>query len=159
MSINIYNVGMQQKGWIVLSGCIWLGAGISLLYKGLHFIADGILLPHSLSAHLQGLFGSAHYAGNGLIACALLVGFLKGRFVLSKTADRVVQRIRSQTLPIRLSQVYAPSYWILISAMVCLGVFIRFLPIPIDMRGWIDVVIGSALIQGSIFYFRALRFL
>jgi hypothetical protein len=41
--------------------------------------------------------------------------------------------------------------------MMALGLVFRFLPIPIDLRGLIDVAIGSALINGAMLYFRAAR--
>jgi hypothetical protein len=86
-----------------------------------------------------------------------MIGFAKGRLVLSKTVDRVVKRIRSLQVPIRASQIYARSYWILIGSMVALGFAMRFLPIPLDARGLIDVAIGSALVNGAMLYFRAAR--
>lgn len=148
---------MQHKGWIFSSGLVWFGAGVSLLYKGLKFISLGILAPDSLSSRMQGIFGSSQQAATAIVASALLVGLIKGRFVLARTVKRVVNRIRGLPLPIRFSQVYAPSYWILIASMVSLGVLLRFLPIPVDLRGWIDVAIGSALINGAMLYFRIAR--
>jgi hypothetical protein len=41
--------------------------------------------------------------------------------------------------------------------MVLLGLVIRFLPIPIDARGLVDVAIGSALINGAMLYFRVVK--
>ena len=93
----------------------------------------------------------------GLDILALLVGFAKGRFVFAKTVWRVVSRIQALSLPIRFSQVYTKSYWILIGAMMMLGLTFRFLPIPLDARGFVDVAIGSALINGAMLYFRASR--
>lgn len=147
---------MTHRTWIAISGAIWLAVGSLLLYKGLHFIADGTVIPGSLCGRLQGTFGSPQNAGAALIAIGLFIGFLKGRLVLSKTVKRVSLRIMALPLPIRFSQVYAPAYWILIAGMVGLGVAMRFLPL-IDLRGLIDVAIGSALINGAMLYFRAAR--
>jgi hypothetical protein len=148
---------MKHKGWIFFSGFVWFTVGLFLLYKGLRFISEGTVLSGSISDRFQGVFGSQQQTGTGLIAIGLLIGFVKGRFVLSKTVNRVVGRIRHLALPIRASQVYAPSYWILISSMVLLGMVIRFLPIPVDARGLIDVAIGSALINGAMLYFRVAK--
>ncbi len=148
---------MKHRGWIAISGFIWLAAGFSLLFKGLRFISDATRSSDTLCFRFQELFGSSQQAGTVLIAAALLIGFLKGRFVLAKTVRRVALRILAQPLPIRLGSVYAPSYWIVIASMIGLGVAIRFLPIPIDVRGFIDVAIGSALINGAMLYFRAAR--
>lgn len=150
-------VFMTHRNWIAISGFIWLAIGSFLLYKGLRFISEGALAADSLCFRLQGLCGSPQQAGTVLIAIGLLLGFLKGRMVLSKAVKRVALRILSLPLPIRAAAVYGPSYWILIAAMIGLGVLLRFLPIPVDLRGLIDTAVGSALINGAMLYFRAAR--
>ena len=146
---------MKHRGWVLLSGVIWFAIGAMLLYKGLRFISLGILQPTSICKSLSSVLGSAQRAGTILVAFGLLIGFFKGRFVLSKTVRRVVARILSLPLPIRPSQVYHPAYYLLIGAMLMLGLLFRYLPIPIDLRGMIDVAIGSALVNGALLYFRA----
>ena len=148
---------MNHRGWIALSGFLWFGAGFSLLYKGIHFIADGVRTAGTLTFHFREAFGSAESAGSVFIGIALIIGFLKGRFVLSKTVRRTSLRIQSLPLPISLFSVYPPAYWVLIASMIGLGLSLRFLPIPIDVRGLIDVAIGSALLNGAMLYFRAAR--
>ncbi len=148
---------MKHRGWIALSGFVWMGMGILLLYKGLSFISHAVVLENSLCQRWSHIFGSPSQVGTAILAAGLLIGFLKGRFVFSKTVSRVVQRIVSLSLPIRFSQVYGRSYWILIGGMMGLGMLMRFLPIPLDLRGLIDVAIGSALMNGSMLYFRFAR--
>lgn len=148
---------MKHRGWIASSGVLWLVAGVFLLHKGLHFIAEARAISNSLTNRFAGFFGSPSQAGMFLIFLALLVGFAKGRFVFVKTVMRVVNRIRGLPLPIHFSQVYTRSYWILIGSMMLLGLVFRFLPIPLDARGFVDVAIGSALINGAMLYFRAAR--
>jgi hypothetical protein len=131
--------------------------GVFLLYKGLHLVTQAAFLSDSLCYKMRTLFGSAQHAATAFMAIGLIVGFLKGRFVLSKTVRRVVLRIASLPLPIRLKDAYSRSYWILIGSMVALGMFFRFLPIPVDIRGVIDLAIGSALVNGAMLYFRAAR--
>jgi hypothetical protein len=148
---------MKHRGWIAFSGFMWLVIGSFLLYKGLHLISEATLRPDSLSSRWGSVWGTAHQTATLLMVLGLFVGFLKGRFVLSKTVHRVAMRINSLPLPIRLVDVYRPSYWILIGSMVVLGISLRFLPIPIDVRGLIDVAVGSALIHGAMLYFRFAR--
>lgn len=112
------------------------------MYKGIHFIASAQI---------------AEQTATWLMMVALVVGFLKGRFVLANTVQRVVARIQSLPLPIRLWNAYAPSYWMLISAMIFVGMGFRWLPIPVEYRGMVDVTIGSALANGAMLYFRAMR--
>lgn len=139
---------MKYRGWIAFSGLVWLVIGTMLLYKGLNFIGDGTVKANPELQKFATL----------LIGFGLLIGFLKGRFVLSKTVRRVVTRIISLPLPIRAKDVYPRSYYLLILGMMALGWGFRFLPIAVEWRGMIDVAIGSALINGGMLYLRAARF-
>ncbi len=38
--------------------------------------------------------------------------------------------------------------------MIGLGVMIKVLDVPTDLRGWIDTAIGAALINGAVIYFQ-----
>lgn len=128
---------MKHRSWIALSGVVWFFIGGMLLYKGLHFIAEGTMKKE------------------WLLAAGLLIGFFKGRFVLIKTVRRQVLRIASLPLPIRWSQVYPLAYYFLIAGMMGLGMLMRVIPLSVDFRGVIDVAIGSALIHGALAYFQA----
>ncbi len=145
---------MNHRAWIVISGFIWFFMGAFLLYKGLLLITQAAFQVGSLCYQLQGIFKTPQQAATIFMAIGLLLGFLKGRFVLAKTVKRVVNRITSLPLPIRLKDAYSPAYWILIGSMMLLGMTFRFLPIPVDLRGVIDIAIGSALINGAMLYFR-----
>lgn len=144
---------MQKNRWIAFSGVTWLGIGTMLLYKGVRFLSLGIDDPNSLSH----LWATPAQGAAVLAALGFLVGYLKGLFVLSKTVKRVADRIRSLPEPLDWRAVYAKGYWFLIGGMVLLGASLRFLPIPIDVRGFIDLAVGSALIRGALLYFRAAR--
>jgi hypothetical protein len=146
---------MTPRGWIYVSGFTWLAIGSLLTFKGLQLIANAIHNNNSLSVHLSGYFGSAQNGGSVLVALALILGMIKGRIILAKTVRRVVTRIRSLPKPILLKDVYSPIYLLLILSMIALGFSFRYLPISMDLRGMIDVAIGSALIHGAMLYFRA----
>src|SRR5689334_19607294 len=103
---------MSHRAWISISGFIWAVAGLLLLFKGLRILAD---LPDKDRALWW-------------IAGALFVGFLKGRFVLSKTVQRISKRLLSLPEPIRFMDAYPKSYWLLISSMMALGLLMRFVP-------------------------------
>jgi hypothetical protein len=141
---------------IALSGLIWFIGGMMLLSKGLNFIVASVRSEQigSLIALLLPLSKTAEQAALFLVVIGLAVGYLKGRMVLTKSVKRVVDRIFSFPSPVRLIDVYNKSYILLILSMVGLGFIIRFLPISVDIRGVIDVAIGSALVKGSLMYFR-----
>ena len=147
---------MKQRTWILFSALTWLAIGSLLLYKGLKLIAEGILTIHSLSFKLGPVFGGIEQAGTFLIVLGLLIGLVKGRLVLAKTARRLALRISGLSYPVRWFEVYPVSYLFLIGFMILLGISLRFLPIAIDIRGMIDVAIGSALIHGAVCYRRYL---
>ncbi len=146
---------MKHRTCIAISGFVWFLSGGFLLYKGLHLINEATLRADTLCYRFQETCGSPQQAGTILIGIGLLIGFIKGRFVLSKTVKRVANRIAAMTAPIRFSEAYSRSYWLLILSMIALGMSFRFLPIPIDARGLVDVAIGSALINGAMLFFRA----
>jgi len=71
-----------------------------------------------------------------------------------KTVKKVIARIVSFGASIKLTELFSVRYLLLIALMVALGVSLRFLGLPTDVHGLIDVAIGSALINGSMIYFR-----
>lgn len=148
---------MKQRSWILFSGFMWLIMGAFLLYKGLGLISQAVFASGTLCDQMKDFFGSASQAGAVLIALGLLIGFFKGRFVLVKTVRRTITRIASKEEPVSIKDAYSPLYWGLIFGMMLLGMMFRFLPISLDLRGAVDVAVGSALIHGALFYFAAAR--
>jgi hypothetical protein len=130
---------MSKRAWISVSGLIWAMAGLMLLYKGLHILGE---LP-------------SQEVATWWVAVALLVGFIKGRFILSRTVNRITSHIVALPEPIHFLEVYPKSYWILLSSMIGISVLIRMT--PADVHGFIDVAVGSALLNGSLLYFRAAK--
>jgi hypothetical protein len=100
--------------------------------------------------------GSLEQAVLCLICVALLVGFMKGRMVLSKAVARIAERMEVQGDRLTLKQVYDKRYYLILVLMMALGFVMRALDLPLDVRGGIDVAVGSALIHGSLLYFRRL---
>ena len=130
---------MGRRAWISISGLIWAMAGFMLLSKGLRILTA---LPDQTA--------STWWIGGGL-----LVGFFKGRFVLSKTVHRISTRIASLPTPIHFLEVYPKSYWILLSTMMGMGLLMRM--VPANIHGFIDLAVGSALINGAVLYFRCAK--
>jgi hypothetical protein len=149
---------LGKTAWIAISGVIWFVVGIGLLTLGLNFIVYKAQVEvhetTSLIARLSSLAGGREQAALALIVVGLIIGFLKGRFVLVKTVKRVVERILSLEEPFKFSQVYSRGYLILIGSMILLGLSMKWLGLPSEIRGLIDVAIGSALMNGASAYFR-----
>jgi hypothetical protein len=149
---------LSKATWIAISGMIWFITGIGLLTLGLNFIVYVAQIDtsetDSLIAQIAPLAGGRQQAAVVHIVVGLIVGFMKGRFVLVKTVRKVVDRILNLTHPIKVTQVYSKGYMLLIGAMVLLGLSMKWLGFPMEIRGAIDVAIGSALMNGAIAYFR-----
>jgi uncharacterized membrane protein len=56
---------------------------------------------------------------------AALIGLVKGKFVLSKTARKNKTRIHELEDPVRIHQIFAKPFYILIPMMMGLGVLLR----------------------------------
>jgi hypothetical protein len=147
---------------IIISGLIWFAVGCSLLPFGLSLLSEASRQEFNHAAYLPFIRALAPYAGGfeqGMLAIvigALMIGYFKGRFVLGKSAVRGMERIRSMPNPASLAAIYSPKYYALLGGMVLLGMSIKWLGLPNDIRGFVDVAIGSALINGAMIYFRSL---
>jgi len=141
---------------IFLSGLVWMAVGAGLLYKGLNFLVNCI----DVSSFGWPVKAAMNWGKNPeqasliVICAALFVGFLKGRIILSRTAKRVTDYILSQHLPLTFNTIFPKPYLMMILGMMLLGMSLKFLPITDDWRGFVDVAVGSALMNGAMIYFR-----
>lgn len=144
---------------IVISGLVWFGIGIYLLQLGLNLLLEGTQNPlytdhYPLLKTLASYTGSFEAAVIMLVVIALFIGYFKGRYVLGKSARRGVDRIRSFSNPAPFHYIYSAKYYILLGSMIALGISIKFMGLSHDIRGVVDAIIGSALINGSMIYFK-----
>lgn len=150
---------LSRRAWIVISGIQWLGIGVMLLVKGLRYLLSVAQQSETSVPLVQAVLsfaGSRQQAVLLVICAALLIGFIKGRTILAKSVGRVIDRMQLQGDRLALHQVYDKRYYLILSLMIGLGFTMRALHLPLDIHGGIDVAIGSALINGSMLYFRRL---
>jgi hypothetical protein len=133
---------LGRFGWIVLSGAVWLIVGGFLLSMGLYLL----ILQSSLHSRELVVL---------LVSLGLVLGFIKGRFILSKTVQKAVKKVLFIVEPISFFQVYPPIYLGLIASMMLLGIGLKWLEIASHIRGVIDIAVGFALINASIIYFQS----
>jgi hypothetical protein len=145
---------LSHKSLIAVSGLIWLAIGCYLLSLGVHFLVDPSIDRASLPilGSLAPFVGGLEEAAIFIIMLSLFVGYMKGRYVLSKSANRGIERIKTLPNPTSFAQIYSPKYYLLLAGMICLGVLARF--VSTDFRGLVDVTIGAALVNGAMIYFR-----
>ncbi len=143
---------------IVISGCVWLGIGCLLTFKGLFLIALAMVTDLGSSyplVHLcTKLFRESERSILFLVFLAVIFGLIKGRFVLANTVKRTVKRLLLIPSPLKIQCLFPWSYVILVIGMMSLGMALKYLPIPKDVRGFIDIAVGSALINGAFIYFK-----
>lgn len=151
---------LSHKNIIILSGLIWLAMGVYLLQLGLGFLIGGVQAGEPNTAHLPVMKFFSPYVGGMevaallLIMLALYIGYFKGRFVLGKSARRGVARIFTFQNPAPLKYMYDVKSYLIIGVMVLLGMSIKYMGLSNDVRGFVDVIIGSALVNGAMIYFR-----
>ena len=145
---------LSHSKLILISGLAWLAIGIYLLQLGLRLLLGA-------DSHQPMVDTIAYYLGTReiavlcLIVIGLYVGYFKGRYVLAKSARRGVSRIAALPNPSHIKLIYSKQYYFLLGGMVLLGISIKFLGLNTDVRGLVDVIIGSALINGAVTYFRS----
>lgn len=143
---------MKHKNAIICFGLIWFSVGVSLLSVGLNLLTQATKSP--ILKVLSPYTGGVEEGVVLFSALALLIGIIKGKYILRKTATRMISHIRSLANPAPISQIFNKSYLLLIASMMGLGMLIKYLGIPNEIRGVIDIAIGSALIHGSTSYFK-----
>lgn len=142
---------------IVLSGLVWLAIGAFLLSIGLNFLVESGKAPLGSYAFLETLskwFGGKDQAVLTLVVLGLAIGYFKGRFVLGKAARKGVDRILSFPNPSSIASLYSARYVLLLAVMMGIGVSFRIFNLSHDIRGFVDVAIGAALLNGAMIYFR-----
>lgn len=142
---------------VCVMGAVWALSGSFLLFKGLQYLALATKqadLP--LIRRLTGVSGGVEQAALLLISIALFVGFLKGRMVLSKVVKRGLLRLSDKKDPIAIKEIFSKRDLITFAVMMSLGMAFNLFGLVIDIRGAIDVAVGSALVNGSLLYFKSI---
>ena len=144
---------------IAFSGIVWILVGIALLNVGLKFLlnpalSSGMMANQWILPTLKQWLGSQEGAALSLVVTALGVGYMKGKHVLAKSARQGIQRILQLSNPASIFSVYSAKYYILLGCMMGIGILMNVFNVPTDLRGWVDVAVGAALIQGSVVYFK-----
>lgn len=126
-----------------LAFTLWLIGGLVLCIRGTQFLTDSAAMSNIP------LFA-------GLVIAALVIGFGKGKFVLSKTSTKNIERIDQFTEPKKPIQVYSTRSWIIIALMVGISIALNVFKVENIVRGPINLGIGFALIISSLAYLKAL---
>lgn len=149
---------LSHRTLIGIAGLLWFAVGLWLMRLGIQFLMQAVETPEQFPflSWVSSLVGKAEQGVVALMAVALFVGFFKGRMVLSKTVNKTVSSIKQAAEPVSLNLLFTPRYLVLITIMMGIGFSLRFFSVPLDIRGFVDVAVGSALINGAMLYFRSM---
>ena len=135
---------MNKKRLTIIAGGLWCIIGLILIIRGLSLYQLAEMEQHATEIAI---------AISGVISC--LIGIIKGKFVLSKTAHRNKNRIYNLDDPVGLQDIFSKPFYFLIPMMMGLGVLLR--AYNEYLGGYIVVAaiycgIGMALIVSSRVY-------
>ncbi len=123
---------------------IWGLVGTGLLIAGGAFLFG----DRSLSV-LNGETAVSWQAEGIGLAIAGLIGFIKGRFVLTKVARKYIARIKTLPESSPFYMTFSRKSWVMVGGMMLLGRVIRAMGAPHLVVGSIYVAVGFALVLGS----------
>ena len=88
----------------------------------------------------------------GTIVASIVIGVAKGRFILSKTAARNLDRLNQLDHSEKPIHVYSVRSWIIIGLMVGISIALNLSSVSLLVRGAVNLGIGLALIVSSFIY-------
>lgn len=134
-----FRVSPRRLRWLAFA--LWALGGLLLTWRGV----ERLLATRSTMAPVPLAF---------VAIGALLIGFLKGRFVLSRTSARNLDRLARASGSLRPIEVYPPRSWGLIALFMLLGLSLSWLHAPLPVRGAVSLAVGVALLGSSVAYLR-----
>ncbi len=127
---------------VILAFFIWFAGGMMMSLRGVDFLTASGLPQNQLMVPL---------------VAATIIGYLKGKFVLSKASGKNLVRLAAFKEPQKLIAVYPLRSWILIGVMIGLSLLITtFLAAQPLWRGAVNVGLGMALVASSLVYLKAI---
>jgi len=124
---------------LFLAALVWTCVGTGLSAAGANWCVGAVATPWNIV----------------LIAGGLTLGFLKGEFVIAKTARKSASRIIGRGDGMCLGGVFSWKTWLLVFVMMGSGAALRRSAMPRSVLGVLYVGIGAALIWASRIYWRA----
>ncbi len=119
-----------------LAASLWAIAAAILAFRGLGWVWDS---PHTV----------------WLLLLAVVLGSLKYRYILTPTAGRAIERIRSRGRERCAGGFLSWRTWLLVAAMMAGGHALRLTMIPRPVLGVLYVTIAVGLSMGAVAYARA----
>ena len=137
---------MGKQRLLQVAGLIWIIVGLFLIYRGSSLYNLAVIEQNTSK---EALIIS--------VILGVVIGILKGKFVLSKTALRNRNRINQLVPPLSIHQIFSGAFYGLIAGMMVLGFLLR--EFNAYLGGYVVVAsiycgIGMALIAASSVYWK-----
>ena len=132
-----FKPGVQRKTHLLAAAILWTCIGIMLMVRGM-----GWLIAADLTY---------------LAVPAVVLGFIKSRFILDKTATRSIDRILLLQDGTCLGAVYSKLTWLLVAGMMSMGMLLRNSSFPRPILAVVYITVGWALFWSSRKGWRAWR--
>ena len=137
---------MGKQRLLQVAGLIWIIVGLFLIYRGSGLYNLAVIEQNT---NKETLIIS--------IILGVVIGIIKGKFVLSKTALRNRNRINQLVPPLSIHQIFSGAFYGLIVGMMILGFLLR--EFNSYFGGYVVVAsiycgIGMALIAASSVYWK-----
>ncbi len=123
--------GVSPKTHLILASILWTTIGLVLLYRGFVYLRADNLLP--------------------VMLLGIILGSVKSRLILDRSAVKGVDRIKRFGDNTCIGAVYSWQTWLLVLAMMVLGIMLRASSLPPFLIGLVCTAIGWALIYSSRF--------
>jgi hypothetical protein len=136
--IQAYKPAASRRTHLLLASLLWSAVGTLLLVFGVWWVVHG----HS------------RYAP-GLVVVAVGIGVVKARFVLARTARRMIDRILARGDGRCIGGFLSIRTWLVVVVMASAGRWLRSGPIPHLIVGFIYAAVGTALLLASRHLWRA----
>jgi hypothetical protein len=137
---------LGKQRLLKIAGLIWIVVGLFLIYRGSDLYNLAVIEQNTSK---ETLIIS--------IILGVVIGIIKGKFVLSKTALRNRNRINQLVSPLSIHQIFSGPFYGLILGMMLLGFLLR--EFNSYLGGYVVVAsiycgIGMALIAASSVYWK-----
>jgi hypothetical protein len=146
VNMETTQVGLSRRQHLWIAAAIWTFVGAGLFAMGLLFWFH---LPY------LGFLDAEHL---GIGSAALAVGLIKGKVVLDRTANRVIERVETLQEPNPFKSVFAMfggKTIALIVTMMLIGLGLRIAGVSFEIRGLIYIAVGAALLWSCRRYWMA----
>lgn len=137
METTQIKTGLTRRQHLWIAAVLWMLVGTGLFSMGLVFWFH---FPY------LGFLDVQHLAWG---AIALSIGLIKGKLILDRTANRVIERVETLQEPNPLKSVFkmfGAKTIALILAMMGIGILLRLAGVSFEVRGLIYIAVGTALL-------------